>query len=186
MEAVLNVSAQNLNRDFVKNLKSKFGKANFEIRVQVPAEAPTPFLDKDFWEVIDLLDWEKTGDDEAVLAPAIHFLAQKPLEHIYRFADFLSEKLFQLDTRAHAQIFLEKEKHLSVDDFLYVRCCVVANGKTAFEDILSHPEKMPLDFTFESLLHLPNRAFELKTGKKSLLVPAFNYETYSNRNGWKK
>lgn len=70
-----------------------------------------------------------------------------------------------------------------MDDFLYVRCCVVANGKAAFEEVLQHPEKMP-DLTFSGLLHLAAWAYELKTGKPFVHLSAYNYETYSNENGW--
>lgn len=43
---------------------------------------------------------------------------------------------------------------------------------------------MSIDVTFESLLYLPQEAYEKKTGEKMVYIPLFNYETYSNRKGW--
>ena len=119
----------------------------------------------------------------------VDYLARQPLAHIYRFSDILSEKLWHLDTRAHAQVFLndpEEEGHLSSDDFLYTRCAVVANGQAYYEKILHSPEQMPMDLTFESLLYVALTAYNRKTGKNFMAVSAFNYETYSNKQGWAK
>ena len=43
---------------------------------------------------------------------------------------------------------------------------------------------MPEDTTFEALLTLPDKAYQLKTGKRLLFIPLKNYETYSNVAGW--
>ena len=53
-----------------------------------------------FWKVISLLDWDKSGDDDAVIGPAIDALAAMDHEAIFKFDDILSEKLYALDTRA--------------------------------------------------------------------------------------
>jgi Protein of unknown function (DUF4240) len=143
----------------------------------------------DFWAIIDQLDWEKEGDNKAVVAPVIQFLAQQSLAHIYRFADILSEKIWNLDTKKHAQIFIndpDSEGYLSVDDFLYARCAVVANGRDFYEKVLENPAKMPQNLTFESFLYIPMTAYKLKTGKEFMFVSAYNYETYSNKSGWKQ
>jgi hypothetical protein len=99
----------------------------------------------------------------------------------------LSEKLWYLDTKQHAQVFLddpEEEGYLSVDDFLYARCTVVANGREYYEAVLADPSQMPVDFTFEPLLSVAMTAYKRKTGKQFMALPAFNYETYSNKKGW--
>ena len=74
--------------------------------------------------------------------------------------------------------------HFSVDQFLYARCCVIANGQQYYQHILQHPEEMPKDLSFEALLQLPAIAFELKTGFEFEHVPTHNYETFFNAEGW--
>lgn len=182
------LNTRDLTPQFVEELQKRFPSA--ELAIQVGEALPTSnFTDDDFWNVIARLDWSKEADDQAVLQPAVQYLASLPLSGIYRFADMLSEKLWQLDTAAHARVFLEEDGQqgdLSVDDFLYARCCVVANGKEAWQNVLSHPEQMPTEVTFEPLLHIVSAAYRLKTGKDQLIVPAYNYETYSNKAGWEK
>lgn len=147
------------------------------------------FTEDNFWALLQQLDWSNEAEDERVIAPVVAALQQQPLAVIYRFADILSEKLWQLDTRRHAQVFLadpQEEGYLSVDDFLYARCVVVANGKSFYEDVLTTPSKMPTDLTSESLLNIPLLAYQQKIGKRQMAPPAFNYETYSNKAGWAK
>ncbi len=43
---------------------------------------------------------------------------------------------------------------------------------------------MPKDITFESLLYIADEAHQKKTGKPMRHVPAFNYETFFNSEGW--
>ncbi|MCB0519396.1 MAG: DUF4240 domain-containing protein [Lewinellaceae bacterium] len=92
-----------------------------------------------------------------------------------------------MDTSAHAQVFMAQHPkgRLSVDDFLYVRCAVVAEGETAFKKVLANPPSIPQDITFEPLLQLASRAYEKKTGRPFVHVPAYNFETYGNEEGWK-
>ncbi|MEL7120116.1 MAG: DUF4240 domain-containing protein, partial [Bacteroidota bacterium] len=71
------------------------------------------------------------------------------------------------------------------DLFLYDRCCGVANGKAFYEAVLKDPAKMPKDVSFEALLYVTHEAYQRKTSKSlSDYLPAFNYETFSNREGW--
>ena len=90
-------------------------------------------------------------------------------------------------TKKHAQVFLDdpEEGYLSVDDFLYTRCAVVVNGKDFYQNVLNNPLEMPKDLTFEPLLYMTLHAYKRKTGKEFMFVPAHNYETYSNKEGWK-
>lgn len=55
-----------------------------------------------------------------------------------------------------------ENEQFSVDYFLYVRCCVVANGKEYFEMVVSNPEQMPKDIDFEPLLYLAMEAYNKK------------------------
>lgn len=188
MTAVLKINIQDLDARFIEKMKVEHATSDLEIHV-VDAAGDAPSLgESGFWEIISKLDWNEVGDDAAVLEPAVEFLARQSLSHVYQFVDQLAEKLHRLDTKAHAQVFLDDEEaegYLSPDDFLYARCAVVASGETAFKTVLAEPTKMPSELTFEPLLHLANAAYRRKTGKDATLKPATSYETYSNQNGWK-
>lgn len=189
MPTIVKISVDDLDTKFLEDLKQGFAHADLEIRVQEPPNQPSFYTEADFWNTINLLDWSKEEDDDQVVAPVITYLTQQPLAHLYRFSDILSEKLWQLDTRAHAQVFLddpEEEGYLSVDDFLYTRCAVVANGKDYYEKVLNNPQLMPPDLTFEPLLYIALKAYKQKTNKHFINASAFNYETYSNKKGWGK
>lgn len=184
--ATLRLQLHEISPSLLRDLRLRYQNAAVEINIPEQDAPPSKMDDAQFWKIISQLDWEKSGEsDDAVLEPAVRALAQFSEADIYRFADILSEKLWMLDTEAHAKPSLEQspKSFLSVDDFLYIRCCVVANGKKAFEKILKDPSKMP-DLSFSRLLHLPSRAFEQKTGQPMKYVPAFNFETYSNEGGW--
>jgi hypothetical protein len=189
MTAVLKMNIQELDTRFVENLRHQFAHSEIEIRVREAAEVVQSTLTvKDFWNIINALDWSQESDDMAIIEPVVKLLSERPLAHIYRFADRLSEKLWQLDTKNHAQVFLddpEAEGYLSVDDFLYARCAVVANGKELYEKVLQNPSTMPTDLTFEHLLYIPVLAYKRKTGKEFVFNTPHNYETYSNKGGWK-
>lgn len=189
MTTVLTVNIDDIDNKFVETLKRDFAHAEAEIRLEGQTEHPESFTTDDFWNTIHLLDWTNDGDDAKVVKLVVDHLSGLPLSHIYRFSDILAEKLWQLDTRAHAQVFLanpEEEGYLSSDDFLYTRCAVVANGQTYYENVLRNPEQMPEDLTFEPLLYIALTAYKRKTGKDFIAVSAYNYETYSNKQGWAK
>lgn len=185
MTAIIKATIEELqNPDFLRDLQEKYGKAELEIHVN--PERSHVLTDEDFWKLIALLEWSKEEDDEAVTKPLVQALAALPVGFIYQFEDKLSEKLYQLDTAAHAQAYQKHEgnaEHLSVDDFLYVRAGVVANGQAVFEAVLQNPEEMP-DVSFESLLNVASDAYERKTNKLFDYIPVYNYETYSNQEGW--
>ncbi|MFN0216439.1 MAG: DUF4240 domain-containing protein [Saprospiraceae bacterium] len=184
MSTTLNISAQDLNHALVDELKEQFGNAKVEIKVHDIPDAAGMLGEPDFWALIAQLDWEK-DDTESVIEPLVAALAQMSVANIYQFQDLLSEKLWNLDTRAHADVFTdETDDSLSVDDYLYARCGVVANGKDFYQKVLHNPAEMPLDVTFSPLLRIARKAYECKTGKKMTIVPAFNFETYSNQQGW--
>jgi predicted DNA-binding WGR domain protein len=143
-----------------------------------------------FWRIIGLFNWKKTGNDEAVLEPAVKALAQMSVGDIKRFDDLLAQKLHALDTEAHARHIGEDsyqgpDEFFSVDGFLYARCVVVVNGKKFFEQVLAKPKCFPQDMEFEAVLYLASTAYEKKTGKEYPHVPSTNYETFSNKKGWR-
>lgn len=134
------------------------------------------------------MDWDKEGDGNAVLAPATTQLATLPIRFILLFTDMLSQKLYHLDAQVFAahigEYSFRDGYYFSVDDFLYTRCCVVANGRETYEAILQDPTQMPEEETFEPLLRLASDAYLLKTGQRMEYVPVYNIETFSNKEGW--
>ncbi|MBK9015723.1 MAG: DUF4240 domain-containing protein [Saprospiraceae bacterium] len=187
MTTVLKVNISDISPQFFQDLKDKFGKsALVEIRVEEQKHGEGLLSDEQFWAIIEMFDWSKKNRTD-IIAPAVVALSKMPMSSIYLFQDKLSEKLYQLDTRAHADGYLSKQDddYLSVDDFLYVRCAVVAEGKAYYEQILNNPSEIPVDIDFEHLLSLADEAYKLKTGKEFNYFPIFNYETHSNAEGWK-
>lgn len=186
------IKLKDLNIQFLEELKKKYQDEDLEIEIRVNDRygdcADKELNEEVFWEIIALFDWEREGDDLAVMEPAIDYLSQCSIQNIKAFQDILSENLFQLDGEKFARHIGEhaygKVRHFSVDLFLYARCCVVANGRQFYEHVLDHPEDMPEDMTFEAILNLADHAFRRKTGFELEYVPAYNYETYFNEEGW--
>lgn len=144
-----------------------------------------------FWDIIARFDWEQTGDDDAVLEPAVRALASLEAEAILAFDDILSAKLHALDTREHARACYAGEldpddgdDYISADDFLYARCVVVANGRDVYASVLADPSQMPQEMEFESLLSLPSTAYERKTGNDYEHVTPVSCESFQNLAGW--
>lgn len=186
MDTILKIRAQDLDHALVDDIKQQFGNARVEIRVCDIPDATGILSETDFWKLIAQLDWNRQ-DRFGIIEPVVVALSNMPVANIYQFQDLLSEKLWALDTRAHANAFAPEqaeEDYLSVDDFLYARCGVVAKGQTFYHEVLQTPSLMPDDFTFSPLLSIAARAYERKTGNKMIIPPAFNYETYSNNAGW--
>jgi hypothetical protein len=186
MTTVLKVSLKDLNLQFIKDIQKQYGlSAEVEIRVSDDAPPGELLLEDTFWQIIDLIDWSKKVASDKLL-PAAERLAAMPVSHIYLFADKLSEKLYLLDTREHANAYAinEPDGFVSADDFLYARCAVVAEGKEYYESVLAAPSSMPDDIVFEPLLNLPALAWQIKMGEAFDYRPAFNYETHSNKPGW--
>lgn len=173
--------------EMIRDLQERFPSASLRIEVRKNT-IPKLLTDKEFWQIINLLDWTDAEDDDRVLEPAVAALAQLPVHHIYLFADILANKLFQLDAKKFAEKIGEDaytpNRYFSVDNFLYARCCAVANGEEYYQNLLKNPELMPKDLTFESLLSLASRAYFRKTGKSFDYLSATPIETYSNKTGW--
>ena len=137
-----------------------------------------------------MLNWDESGDDEAVIEPVVDCLAQKSNDEIFQFEELLAQKLHALDTKAHAReigedAYINEKEYFSVDGFLYSRCVVVANGRPFFQNILENPKEFPKDMEFEPILYIAQEAYEQKNGKAWEYTSPTNYETYENVNGWK-
>jgi hypothetical protein len=145
--------------------------------------------DEVFWQVIDKLDFNQTGEDDRVIEPAINLLASKKDKDILAFADLLSEKLHNLDGEHYAReigndSYKGKQTHFSRNCFLSARCCVIANGRHFYDEVLADPKLMPKDMEFDALLKIPSRAYERKTGKKLTYITKYSYETFANKSAW--
>ena len=187
MTTILNLPLQQAYPETIKDLQERFPSA--QLRVEINEKDIAKILtEQRFWEIISLFDWTDAEDDDRVLESAINTLAASPVHHIYLFADMLADKLFSLDAKIFAENIGDDayslNKYFSVDNFLYARCCVIANGQEAYESVLKKPALMPKNLTFESLLSLASNAYLKKTGKRFDYVATTPIETYSNRKGW--
>jgi Protein of unknown function (DUF4240) len=183
MTTVLNININDLSNQLIKELKNRFDKTTqIEIRIDTQEQSVELLSETQFWQIIALIDWTKELYTD-ILAPCVAALAKMPIANIYLFHDKLSEKLYHLDTKAHIAEYVAKDPDhfLSVDDFLYVRCAVVAEGQFYYENVLKNPSEMPFEIAFEPLLSLASDAYKVKTGKKFDYFPVFNYETGSNQ-----
>jgi uncharacterized protein DUF4240 len=149
--------------------------------------------DATFWGLIDKLDWQHEGDDDAVVEPLVRALAMLPDAEIGSFQETLAQTLYDLDGRSWAresgdEIWLGEPDRLSVDTFLYARCAVVARGRETYDAVRGDPTRMPKNAEFESLLYVASTAYERKTGLEwdDLDDTAVSYETFSNEAGWPK
>ncbi len=145
--------------------------------------------ENEFWNIIGKLDWDQSGDDEGVVEPVVDALSKMSDEDIFQFEELLSQKLFALDTKAHAKeigedAYINDDEYFSPDSFLYSRCIVVANGKELFNHILQNPKEFPKDMEFEAILYVAQEAYEQKNDKEWGYVSSTDYETYKNVSGW--
>ena len=187
MTTLLEIPLRDAAPDMIKEYQEKYPEAM--LRIEAESSVHENGMDEEkFWAIINLFDWnqKERGD---ILKPAAEVLSNFSESDIHKFHDILNEKLYALDGERFAlELGSNKYKkggHFSVDDFLYSRCGVVANGKAFFETVLKEPNKIPKEFTFESLLYLPNKAWQFKTGEDNYdYFPEIWYETFSNPDGW--
>ena len=185
MTNVLNYPLHNISPQTLRDLQEHYPNASVQIQL---SEAPQRggLAEADFWDLIAQLDWSQEGNDTAVIEPVVQALTKAPLRHIYDFADILSHKLYLLDTEIYvnAQRDILNDADFVADRFLYVRCCVVANGFSFFKHIQQNPTEMPIDTLFAPLLRIPNEAYRRKVGKPLAHIWAYPIETFSNTSGW--
>lgn len=143
----------------------------------------------EFWDIIDLLNWDEEGNDDAVIEPLVSFLSMKKEEEICAFQEILCRKLYDIDGEAYAReigkdAYQDQDHHFSRDWFLAARACAVANGQGFYEEILQDPSLMPKDLGFAALTAVAGRAFRKKTGKPLSYVPRFSEQSMSNLDLW--
>ena len=82
MSSVIKLPLRSLSEKVVQELKEKYPEAEISIELHQDLNK-APLSEKRFWEIIELLDWTKEGNDEEVIEPAVSFLAQGSIRHIY-------------------------------------------------------------------------------------------------------
>jgi hypothetical protein len=189
MTTVLNLPLQQAFPEIIRDLQERFPSANLRVEVRQNSANKT-LTEQGFWSIINLFDWTDPEDNDRVIERAITALSEAPVHHIYLFSDMLATKLFALDVKKNAENIgidsFTPDEYFSVDNFLYARCCVIANGQDFYESVLENPLLMPKDLTFESLLQVPAKAYFKKTGKPFNYFPTTSIETYANKLGWHK
>ena len=125
MPTVLKINTRNLSQDVVQDLKEHYENAELEIRVHNLPDTSEVMGEDEFWALIAMLDWSKPDDNSRIIEPVVAALSQMPVAKIHQFYDIL----WRLDTSAHADAMMrnDQEDYFSDDEFLYARCCVVAN-----------------------------------------------------------
>ncbi|MFI5527675.1 DUF4240 domain-containing protein [Kitasatospora sp. NPDC051853] len=142
-------------------------------------------MDEDtFWQLIaDCTPPGPDTDHDAELLADIltEQLARSPVDRVEGFAEQLSWALYRLDRREYG-------RELSGDAFLYTRAAVVAAGRQVFERVLHDPGAFaPFADGYvwaESLLYVPDRAYERVTGEEWTRDTRYSFESYSNLAGW--
>lgn len=184
------------SKEIEKLIKEKINKGYSETKdltniPEKPVAEYKPMDEEVFWQIISSFNWKKTGDDDAVLRPALKKLVSMTVEDIKLFAEILAEKLYNLDGLKYAKnigpdSYKNENEFFSTDYFLYVRCCVVANGKDYYESILADPTQMPKEMDFEALLYLADEAFNKKMKTEGEFIETkLSFETFSNTEKWK-
>jgi hypothetical protein len=148
------------------------------------------FSEGQFWDIIELFNWDEEGDDDKVMAPAVQALAELEDTEIAAFEEILCEKLFLLDGERFAREIGRDSYHgegqyFSKEWFLAARCCAVANGQGFFEEVLADASAMPKDLGFLALSKLAARAYSKKTGHDFKYRPRFDSVSMSNATGWR-
>lgn len=142
-----------------------------------------------FWQIISSIDvtaLEQGNEDQAVL-PLQRKLEMLSESELASYAEHLSQNLYLLDGEQFAQYAGESGN--SDDGFLYVRCWVVANGKSYFDEVINEPVRMSsaADQWCESLLYAHRFAWSKLTGKDDSDWPfeaSVSYESGSNEVLW--
>lgn len=141
-----------------------------------------------FWKTMERCNWDFEGDDDRVLAPVITYLAEQGDEGIFLFDDLMSELLYHLDTRELAEQCENVSGFTSGDGFLYSRCVALINGPGYYKEAENGKQKNMWDMEFESLLYVPQNAWQVKygeAGEEYPHIPPLSFETGSNEEGWK-
>ena len=140
-----------------------------------------------FSYIMDICDWDKLGDDEAVIEPLVLYLSKQSDEEIFSFEDIMAQLLYALDTKKNFMKACKVYDH-SDDTFLYSRCAALTNGEEYYEKVKRGRMNKVWGMEFEAILSVPAKAWGRKHGKDPAEhphLPSLSYETGSNKNEWK-
>ena len=74
---------------------------------------------------------------------------------------------------------------MSASAWVFTPPLLLAGTPTAAEKVLCNPAEFPVGRSFEELLYVAGAAYQKQTGGEVFThLPAYDYETYSNENGW--
>lgn len=188
MHTAVKLPLRSIDPAMVRDWQEKYPEAEMHIVTDDTPTSTGAITENRFWEIISRLDWRK-ADDEDIVAAAVQTLSRHTEEQIRSFSEILARKLYELDGERFARELDPEDawpgKGFSADVFLYARCCVVANGREFYEQVLADPTLMPKGFTFEALLYLPHEAWKLQTDQNDYFqYTTYWYETFSNPAGW--
>ena len=136
-----------------------------------------------FWEIMNLLNWKKAGNDELVVRPVVTALSKLSDEDIFEFDEIMSKLLYDID----GQQWDAENEELSGDSFLYYRCVAVVNGRDYYYAVKELKTKLDPDLEFESALYIPAEAWAKKNKKDSGDYPhitKYSFESFSNIKNW--
>ena len=143
---------------------------------------------KRFFELImDVCDWDQSGDDDMVIAPLVRYLSNLSDEEIFAFDDIMAELLYDLDTKKNFKRACKYYDH-SDDSFLYSRCTALVNGEEYYEKVKAGKNNKNWTMEFEAILSVPMLAWGRKHNKDCGDYPhlsAKSIETGSNVDEWK-
>lgn len=137
-----------------------------------------------FWRLLEEhRPAEPDPDADRLADNLVARLSAGPVAEVVGFAEQLSRLLYRLDRREYGQ-------ELSGDAFLYTRAAVVARGRREYRAVLADPALFvpyatKLDWA-ESLLYVPDRAYRALTGEEWERRTRYDYESYSNTEGWQE
>ncbi|MEV0650696.1 DUF4240 domain-containing protein [Phytomonospora sp. NPDC050363] len=137
-----------------------------------------------FWLLIEECGPPTPDPEGEELAAALEArLAKGPVSAVVGFAERLAELLYRLDRREYGE-------DLSGDAFLYVRAAVIVAGRREYEAVLADPRRFApfaADQVWaESLIYVPDRAYEGLTGREWSRDTRYSFESYSNTAGWER
>ena len=143
--------------------------------------------EKKFWDIMDNLDWSCEGDDYMVIKPVIGILSNMKDEQIHEFDEIMSRLLYDIDGKKWAEAVYDSLEDFSDDDFLYTRCVALVNGEEYYYDIKNHVISLDSDLEFESVLYIPQLAWEEKHANDDTeysYVTKYSFESGSNVDNW--
>lgn len=151
-------------------------------------ENRVPILTQDkFFELImNVCDWDKSGNDGEILAPLVDHLSKQSDDYIFAFEDIMSELLYEIDTHRNYETASKIYSH-NDDTFLYARCVAIINGKDYYGKVKSGKITDLWKSEFEAILYVAREAWAKKHDKPDREFPHISpvsYETGSNKDGW--